>query len=662
MTLSWLCGVLVVGAAAAPAELPKFRPDDPAWTEAHRQGPLSADETRVFMRELAKYVFDHHLKTTGPQRGMLYEYYCPARQGQVEQYVQGEALDTMHDGAWMASGLAAACRTTGEAGYRQYLTAWLLPFYLKMLNHSDMLFDAARNDARPDARPWGREWKLQPGERGFVPYFWDDGGSMSLERCGDKNPLGILPCADFLKGQPNPQFRLNGYSLGSSNHMALDLGVMLQQAWLLLHTSADAAERKLAAETAEAAQNLYECRMRHYGLIPICATAAALATGDAKLLGKVALPDGPKYWTPGGHYRRALYDITPGATVPLPGFADDQLVTYHSGIARTGGKITPALARRTIYDAFTGLLLYRYYSDDAPVPAGINRFDLHPISFKDGKPLDYRSDRRGPWKQPRPIGSRMGAQNMTLCGLALQMLRAMPGVWEGQLASAASGSQRVFIHDPAPRMTDSGPQRTVLFDRPLRLEVWSTRHELCLEGEFSGETAEVKIFGGPTEKSSWAVVKLSRTQPILAANDRGESLVVNHTPTKSEGGATRFSVRLPYTVVEGQGAWANGVEFGTYLVQVGGETRPFVLATSEQQVAAWLEHELGAGLRTWRAIYQHCGYIPTGLGTNSLRIGPGWTWDAYSDSGSCGHLLAAGAQWLLCLEGKRDWELQGIGD
>ena len=56
------------------------------------------------------------------------------------------------------------------------------------------------------------------------------------------------------------------------------------------------------------------------------------------------------------------------------------------------------LAFKLIYDAYTEPLLHRSYSDDAPVPAGINRFDLHPYYCENGKHLDYRSDRKGPFR------------------------------------------------------------------------------------------------------------------------------------------------------------------------------------------------------------------------------------------------------------------------
>jgi hypothetical protein len=70
-------------------------------------------------------------------------------------------------------------------------------------------------------------------------------------------------------------------------------------------------------------------------------------------------------------------------------------------------------------------------------------------------------------------------------------------------------------------------------------------------------------------------------------------------------------------------------------------------------VKAWLERELGCGLRTWEAILNEKGYIPTAIGST-------YDWDKYSDTGGYAHLISAAAQWLLVLEGKNDWEMHHI--
>ncbi len=402
---------IVLLAQALPAA------EKPPWADAYRQGPMTADQTRAFARQLAQFIFDNHLKKNprSQQRGMIYEYLDMSRRGHHDQFIQGECLDTMHDGAWFAAALVNAYRATGEPFYKDFLAEWVLPFYLKMLNHSDELFTWKGAVARPGALPWGKTWAFQEGEKGFIPYFWDDGGSVSIERRHSKNPLPIRPSQDFLHGKPNPRFLLDGYSLGMSNHMAQDIGVMVQLAWLLLKDSREPRDQRLCRETAEAARNLHECRMRHFGFIPMCAAPAALANRDRDLLRLLPNPESPDLWKPCNHYIRALRDFEPGKRMATPTFMDDAEYRYYYGLARSGGRLPRPLAFKLIYDAYTEPLLYRYYSDDAPVPPGINRSEAF-FAYLDGKPQQYRSDRKGPHGKPFPIGPRMGCQNMVVCG------------------------------------------------------------------------------------------------------------------------------------------------------------------------------------------------------------------------------------------------------
>jgi hypothetical protein len=644
-----VAAIVVLAASAGAAETP------PPWAEAHRRKPMTAEETRAFMKELAQFVFDNHLKKApeSPQRGMVYEYFAVARKGQFDQFVQGEGLDTMHDGAWLAAAMVSAHRATGDPFYRQFLAQWQMPFYCKMLNHSDSLFDADRNDAREGAKPWGKPWKLQQGEKGFVPYFWDDGGSVSLERLLHKKPLGIRPCADFLAGKPNPRFLLNGYSLGMSNHMAQDLGVMVQLAWLLFKDSDDAAGKKLAAEIAEAARNLHECRVRHWGHIPMCVAPAALANADAALMRRVPDPASPRLWRITNHYSRALYDFKPGQRMPFPCFADDQQYRYYYGIARSGGTLTKALAFRVIYDAYTEPMLYRYYCDDLPAPPGVNRFDLYVYYVQDGKPTDYRSDRKGPHASPKPIGSRMGPQNMICCGWALQALRLYPGIWEERCKTHAAKDLRVYIDDPPPtaKAWETPIVQATLGGVTLELVAKRSAFQMLAKPETLPVT--IKLFSRPDAQGAFAAITIGKDKTVAAVNDKGEPLKIRTKAVPGKDGAFAVSIVLPYTVAKGQKPWANGVEHGRYSLQIGAETRNLTLASSEAQVRAWLQHELAGGLRTWQAIFRHKGFIPTGIGTRRH-------WDGYSDSGGYAHLISAAAQWLLLLADQRDWEIHNI--
>jgi hypothetical protein len=97
----------------------------------------------------------------------------------------------------------------------------------------------------------------------------------------------------------------------------------------------------------------------------------------------------------------------------------------------------------------------------------------------------------------------------------------------------------------------------------------------------------------------------------------------------------------------------NVIEHGRYSIVVGQDSRNLYVASSREQVQAWLAHELGAGLRTWKVIFQELGYIPTGMNA-------GFIWDGLSDSGGYAHLISAGSQWLLYLDGQSDWKVHEL--
>lgn len=640
---------------------------DPAWAQAHLKAPMTADETRAFMKRLAQFVFDNHMKrdTKSAQRGMIYEYFHVERKGQVDSFMQGEGLDTMHDGTWFAAALVHAHRATGDKFYKELLTQWVLPFYLKMLNHGDQLFTSERNDGRPgDDRGWrgSKEWLLQGREKGFVPYWWDDGGSVSLDMLSrrDKDEHVNFAGRNELAGQPNPGRLLSGYSFGSSNHMAQDLAVMLEGAWLLLKDSTDPADKRLAAEVAEATKNLQDCRARHGSpAIPAVRAALALTSGNAAMRKSLPAETWKSVGTGRSDYRRALYDLKPGEPVTIPGFADDQEYRYYVALAREGTLAEPA-AFRLIYDSLTLPMLYRAYSDDAPAPPGINVFDLAPYRFVDGKPADFRSDRKGPSKRPRPIGSRMGPQNMVCCGWALQALRAYPGIWEERCRREKNQDVRVYFDEfpvtgkPLDEMTPLGS--VTLNNATLRLV--SSRVKLRMDGGCKGDATVIKVFNRPDAQGSHAVVTLGKDRTVRAVNDKGEPLVVEAEIVPTRDGFKISYLHLPYTAVKGQKAWANGIEHGRCSIQVGDATRNFCLASSERQVAIWLEHELAGGLRTWEAIFDKYGYVPTGIGCHSVL--PGVVWDKFSDTGGYAHLISAAAQWLMYLEKKTDWETHPV--
>jgi hypothetical protein len=589
---------------------------------AAQSQPLTADETRDFMKRLATYVEENHLKKDpkSEQKGMVYEYFDVTRKGQHDQWVQGEALDTMHDGSWFAAALVNASRATGDPYYKDLLTRWILPFYLKMLNHSDTLFTSRQDDVDAKGHRFGKEHQLQDGEKGFVPYWWDDGASVSLERRRTRKPQPEFSATDRFSGKPNPTSALDGWSHGSSNHMAQDLGVMVQQAWLLLRET----DPKLAAEVAEAAKNLQDCRTRHgFSGIPACAAAAALTNGDKALMKRV--PE-PREFTFKNHYVPALVPPDPTKTQAAPGFADDDEYEYYWGVARANGELPRSLALKLVYDAFTHPMLFRYHSDNAEVPPGISRFDLYPFNFQGGKPTQYRS------AKPLPAGSRFGPQNMIVCGWALQALKQYPGLWEERYGKQFASDLRVGFGNPSEPVT--------LGELTVRLS--SRRSALLVSGSFKGEKAVFRIHAQPDAKGTFAEVTVQKGA-ASAVNDAGDALKIDG---KVDG--STFEATLPYTVVKDQKPWANGLEHHRYTVSVGDAKRNYYLLSSEEDVKAALTKELGEGLRTWKKIFDEKGYIYTG-------DGPGWI--QFSDAGGYAHLISAASQWLLVLEGKRDWEV-----
>lgn len=474
-----LClGILVLSPAlrgqSTPAT-PPVKPGPPSvpvpdWkTAAAKNPPMTGVEARGFMKTLTRFVLEHHLKkdASSPQRGLIYEYWWVKQ----KRWIQGEALDTMHDGAWFAAAMVNAWRATGDSFYLNVLKEWQLPFYLKMLNHSDELFTDERNDAAPQKQKiWSeaKEWRLQGREKGFVPYWWDDGASMSLERTQAKTTAAFFPCRDELSGQPNTEYRLSGYSLGSSNHLAQDLGVMLQQCWSVFHDRDPA----LAAQIAQAAVNLQECRARHGAAsIPAVVAAWSVTSRDAKAAALLPKEDWLAVLTRRNHYLRAFFDFQPGKKESTPGFADDQQYRYYASVARNG-TLTEPMAFSVIYDAFTEPKAFNRYYDNARRPPGINRFDLSPLNVINGKLEHRRSEGKGPKGGPAPVGSRLGPQNMVCSAWALQALRSYPEVWAHARAEAALAAKPVPHLNAAPETNVEDVKQALEYEVGGGLRTW----------------------------------------------------------------------------------------------------------------------------------------------------------------------------------------------
>jgi hypothetical protein len=221
---------------------------------------------------------------------------------------------------------------------------------------------------------------------------------------------------------------------------------------------------------------------------------------------------------------------------------------------------------------------------------------------------------------------------MIVCGWALQALQAYPGLWEDRRVRLFPDDLRVGFADLSEAVALSG----------VTLRLASTRNALRVSGSMNGEKVVFRIHSQPDAKGSWAEVTVQGAG-ATAVNEAGDPLLM-----ESKVVGSTFDLLLPYTVVKNQKPWANGIEQHRYTVASGDAKRTFYLASSEEQVRAALRRELGEGLRTWKNVLDEKGYIPTGDGSG---------WSRLSDTGGYAHLLSAASQWLLALDGKRDWDV-----
>jgi len=621
------------------------------------QDQLSKEDTRLFMKKLATFVAEKHMRTSKEtmQHGMTYEYRDMRKEKAPACFVQGEALDTMHDGAWFGAAMVNASLATGDPLYRDLLEKNLLPFYCRVLNHSDKIFSNKTNHARPASQQiWAqqKEWLFQEGEKGFVPYWWDDGGSVSLERLRDKNQLPAFPSFDqFVSDKkPNPEFALSGFSLGSSNHLAQDLGVLLQLSWLYYREYKGNDGDCFRSELSDAAQNLQACRMRHHGHIPMCDAPAALVLSDPAFMRLVPDASVLNLALLNNHYKQALQAAIADRKYPTPGFADDQQYKYYAAIARHG-KLPQAAAFKLVYDAYTEPKLYRYYSDDALVAAGMNRFDLHPINFIAGKPADYRSDKKGPSGKPRPMGSRFGPQNMIQCALALQAFKQFPDLWDTSIGMLFKGIPRVNIHDSLINPSKNAVLTNLKLGNHV-VSVEATPSSIGIKATLPNSIKKISIMQ-ISDSKRFGCDLIIKDDGNLEARSFAGVLLSGKISATLNGGNRTIDCVIPTTVNKAQFPWMNCIELEKYAIKIEGDQVEFILSSSQADVVKSLEKEVAEGIFNWSKVFATKGFIPTALETGS-------DWDHYSDTGGYAHLISACAQYLNYLEGKKDWELLRI--
>ncbi|MBE3070467.1 MAG: hypothetical protein IMZ66_09565, partial [Planctomycetes bacterium] len=88
--------------AETPDEEAALRPYVPP--PAPRPADWPRERLAAFMRELAGFVYEHHVVRDESRKtyGMTYEFYADGK------WMQEFGLDSMHDGAWFMSAMATA--------------------------------------------------------------------------------------------------------------------------------------------------------------------------------------------------------------------------------------------------------------------------------------------------------------------------------------------------------------------------------------------------------------------------------------------------------------------------------------------------------------------------------------------------------------------------
>jgi hypothetical protein len=239
---------------------------------------------------------------------------------------------------------------------------------------------------------------------------------------------------------------------------------------------------------------------------------------------------------------------------------------------------------------------------------------------------------------------------MVTTGWALQAMRQYPDIWERPYKTKFQDDLRVYIEDDSGLTGPADAPRATWETKAAKLEIYSTRSTLWIKGHATGDALAIKIYAHPDAADTSATVKLGRDKSSSMSKNANQPLIGTVQIIPSESAGFDFIVQLPYTMAKGQFPWANGIEHARLSIGLNeADRRNLYLASPEEQVRGWLLRELTGGLRTWQAIYNEKGFIPSGIGT-------GRQMDAYSDTGGYAHLITAAAQWLLYLDNKSDWQ------
>ena len=581
--------------ALAPYNAPRA-PDATAWPREKLVG---------FMREIADFVYANHV-VTAPQRktfGMVYEFWKDGRQ------IQEFGLDSMHDGAWWMSAMISAHRADPAGGWLDRVQKYQVPFYTNLLLNSDRLFPKMEPTTE-DKNPWTAPVK------GWAPRGWDDGG-------GFDRKTG-LPLSD-------------GYFTGS-NHLAQDLADALLDVWL---TTRD-------PQITAALQALRDAKASSFGAIQGLEIGAAFSAGRADAFLRYKLPDfTTEVMNP---YFTGMF-LQKGSR--LPAYDDGLAWMYRqaTAAAQVSGEFPRGFAAHAIARCYSYQAAMEMFFDQPAFEYGVWLFDLQraPGFIEGTGALDnYASASRN------YVGGRGLEISWTAAGM-LPELNVQPELWDTTPPARFAGEPRVPITD-APPATDAkrddvykklaspnGDDVWLLSDpRNLYVFVESSKPEVAL-------TFQHAIPGSTDARMGKITIKKDGT--VNAVNDRGAKLL--NASAFADGERWSAEMRIPYSVVPGQGQWINGVDHGRYIVGFNGKLQTVYFNSSSARIMRRLENLTLGSIDYWHRVWRQKGIIPSALSGPGTKVGE---WEI-SDAGNCAHLVKTIALWLIYTDGKREWTI-----
>ena len=624
LTVVWLCHV----SNCFAAEPSRYQPPESIDSDV-----MSRRQLVEFIRELADKVYDKHVVRDEKRRtfGMTYEYLNDG------QKMQDFGLDSMHDGAWFMSAMVTAHRVDPPGGHLERALKYQVPFYVNILQNSDRLF--------PKMKPReGQEQFTQP-VKGWIPRGWDDGLGIDLDGRS-------FATTAFYDGMTHPDKkvstslhfdgnRVEHAYFTSSHHLLQDLADGLMNVWL---TTRD-------PQVANAIMQIHQGRIEYGRQIPVVRVAAGITNGKDELFQRPA----PEPFVPD-----AMRPFYAGAYLLKP----ERVVAYNDGAAwsyrdecaraAVASESIDVEAAYQIAGSAYGLMA----GMEAFYPNGEYRygdwlFDLggNQNFFTEGTGQLGRYAEDG---EPR-LGTR-GIQVSAYAAAVLPAVVANPDVWERRYREDFAADTLVRIVDEAPKVDGLAEQ---IYENQQAMSAGSTKVSLVsdprnlnlfVESDSPVVTIRVSSLATNDDSETSGVITVTSDKAV-AKNSVGEALVI--AAAFKTGDLWSTELRIPYSIVNGQPQWMNGVDHGRYEIQINdAKPQSIYMLSSHKRLVSRLESMAMGTIAQWHGYWQKHKSIPSGY----YRSGRPFRWN-YGDAGNYGHLIKCISFWLMHRDETSEWKL-----